>query len=232
MSYQQNVDKAIRVLKERAKISNLMIGLSGGKDSLCLCELVKMAGIKNVGYFNMEFLPNLRIQDDLLRYPCERFGIDFDSIDRVPSEHFMKCMHYSAYTWWSRSAMKTYPNVSRTDIFKFIAKKHKASIITGVKKCDSMQMLRMLSKAAGTCIYPLEDWTLKDVLTFMSDRKIAIPPLTKKGCRGVGLEYNNLKFIFENYPDDFAKIEEIFPFARVILLTHKYFNIKDTMRIV
>lgn len=229
-SLEENVQTAIRILKERSKISNLMIGLSGGKDSLCLCELVKMAGISNVGYFNMEFLPNLRIQDDLMRFPCERFGIDFDSIVRVPSEHFNNCMHYSLYTWYSTKAKKDFPKMKRTDIFRFIAKKYKASIVVGTKKSDSMQMNRMVSRGFGTCIYPMAEWGLNDVFTFMQKRNIAIPPLTKKGCRGVGIDPNDLKFILDYYPDDFEAIEEVFPFVRALLLPYKYFGLKQTVR--
>ncbi len=70
---EEKVSKSITELKKKATISKLMIGFFGGKDSLCLCELVKMAGITNVGYFNMEFLPDLRIQKELLAYPIIRF---------------------------------------------------------------------------------------------------------------------------------------------------------------
>ena len=192
-----------------------------------------MAGVQDkTGYFFMEFMPDLQIQEDLLDYPCKRFDIDKDSIVRVSSEHFTKCMHYSAYTWYSKRAKKDFPDISRTEVFKYIAKSTKSTIVTGVKKCDSMQMQRMLSKAVGTCIYPMENWTLNDVLTFMKERNISIPPLTKKGCRGVGITYNEIKFIQENYPDDFRRIETVFPFIQALLLSHKYFGIKDTMRIV
>lgn len=164
---EDKVNKSIKELKQKASISKLMIGLSGGKDSLCLCELIKMAGITNVGYFFMEFLPDLRIQDELLAYPIVRFNIPENSIERIPSEHFMKCMHYCAYTWYSEQAKKDFPNISRTDVFKVIAKKHKATIVTGVKKCDSLQMQRMVNNNVGIAMYPLKDWTLEDVFTFM-----------------------------------------------------------------
>lgn len=232
MSLPRHVNEAVRAIADRSRISRLMIGLSGGKDSLCLCELVRMAGAENVGYFFMEFLPDLRIQEDLLDYPCRRFGIDKDSIFRVPSEHFIKCMHYSAYTWHSKRARKDFPDMSRTDVYRYVAKANRATIVVGVKKADSMQMMRMVTKGDGTCIYPMENWSLNDVLTFMRDRSIAIPPLTKSGCRGVGISYNELKFIYDNYPDDFARIERVFPFCRALLLSHSYFGIKDTLRVI
>lgn len=230
---EKKVQKSIDILKSRSNISRLLIGLSGGKDSLCLCELVKMAEITNVKYFNMEFLPDLRIQRDLLEYACHRFNIPYEQIIKIPSEHFMKCMHSSAYTWYSEKAKKDFPNVSRTDVFKIIAKENKGTVVTGVKKVDSIQMQRMVNQNRGICLYPIADWDLKDVLTFMKLRKISIPSLTKKGCRGVGIaDDTGLFFILENYPDDFAKIEKVFPFVRATLLKYKYFGLKRTMRII
>lgn len=232
MDLEEKVADSIRILKNKALISNLLIGLSGGKDSLCLCELVKMAGITNVKYFHMEFLPNLRIEQDLLAYPIVRFNIPEQDIIKVPSEHFIKCMHSSVFTWYSEQAKKDFPNCSRTDIYKSILKNHKGTIVIGVKKCDSLMMQRMVNKNAGLAIYPMKEWNLNDVLTFMKLRHIDIPPLTKKGCRGVGLEDTNLLFIYDNYPDDFERLERVFPFIRVVPLKYKYFDLHRSMRIV
>lgn len=230
---EDKVKKSIDLLKSKALISTLLIGLSGGKDSLCLCELVKMAGITNVKYFNMEFLPDLRIQNELLAYPIIRFNIPEDSIIKTPSEHFMKLMHYSAYTWYSPEAVKQYKNISRTDVFKYISREHKGTIVVGVKKQDGIQMQRLINGNKGVAMYPIKDWTLNDVLTFMKLRNIDIPPLTRKGCRGVGITpHSSILFIHDYYYDDFLKIEKIFPFVRAIILQYKYFNLKRTMRIV
>ena len=225
------ITEAVNILTERSRISNIMVGLSGGKDSLCLCQLVKMAGIKNVGYFHMDFLPNLRVEDDFLRYPCERFGIDIESIERVQSEHFYKCMRYSLYTWYSKSAKKDFPNISRTEIYNFIGRKHNATVATGVKIADSMQMERMVTLNRGTCIYPIKHWNMKDVFAFMNEYKIGIPPLTKMGVRGVGLDQYDLHMIEKYYPDDLEKIEEIFPFCRALILPYKYFGLKESVRL-
>ena len=231
--FSDKVQKSIDILKKRACISRLLIALSGGKDSLCLCELVKMAEITNVKYFNMEFLPDLRIQYELLEYACHRFNIPYEQIIKVPSEHFMKCMHNSAYTWYSQNAKKDFPNVSRTKVFKTVAQEYKGSVVAGVKASDSLKMRDVIRQNIGTCVYPLADWTLKDVLTFMKLRKIDIPSLTKRGCRGVGIfPEESLLFIRDNYPDDFLKIEKVFPFVRAITLKYEYFDLQRTMHIV
>ena len=229
---EQKVRKSVEIIKARALISNIIVGLSGGKDSLCLCELVRMAGVKTPAYFHMEFLPGLRIERDMLEYACQRFGIKYEDILNVPSEQYIKAMHYSAYTWYSPKAKKTFPNCSRTDVFKSVSGRLKGTVITGVKKADSMMMTRMINNNRGVVLYPMADWTLKDVFTFMEIRKIKIPELIRKGCRSIGLGYNNLKFIADNYPDDYEKIQQVFPFAPVILKTVEYFDLHKSMRIV
>jgi 3'-phosphoadenosine 5'-phosphosulfate sulfotransferase (PAPS reductase)/FAD synthetase len=227
---EERVEKSVKLLKEKAFLGTLLIGLSGGKDSLCLCELVKIAEITNVKYFFMYFLPDLRIQDDLLAYPVRRFNIPEHDVIKTPSEHFMACMRNGIYTWPS-SKSKEMPNISRTDIFRKIAKEHKGIIITGVKKSDGIVMSRMIEQNRGVATYPIRDWTLKDVFVFMELRHIAIPPLTKAGCRGVGIEDANILFIYENYYDDFLKIESVFPFARAIVKKYAYYNLKKSFRV-
>jgi 3'-phosphoadenosine 5'-phosphosulfate sulfotransferase (PAPS reductase)/FAD synthetase len=228
---EDKIVKSVKVLKEKAFLGTLLIGLSGGKDSLCLCELVKIAEITNVKYFFMYFLPELRIQDDLLAYPMRRFNIPEHDIIRTPSEHFMLCFRNGVYTWPS-SKSKEIPAVSRTDIFRKLAKEHKGIIITGVKKSDGIVMSRMVDQNRGIATYPIKDWTLKDVFTFMELRHIDIPALTKAGCRGVGIEDANILFIYENYYDDFLRIEAVFPFVRAIVKKYGYYNLKHSFRVV
>jgi 3'-phosphoadenosine 5'-phosphosulfate sulfotransferase (PAPS reductase)/FAD synthetase len=230
--FEEKVQKSIDILKSRSHISRLLIGLSGGKDSLVLCELVKMAEITNVQYFNMEFLPNLQIQYDLLEYACQRFNIPYEQIIKVPSEHFIACMRTCSYTWYSDKAMKDFPNLSRTKVFQSVARQYKGTVVTGVKKCDSLMMQRMVNGNKGICIYPLADWNLEEVLTFMKLRQIKIPDLLKKGVRGIGLDDSSIMYIYENYKEDFNKIEKVFPFVKSIILKYKYFDLHKSLRLV
>jgi tRNA(Ile)-lysidine synthase TilS/MesJ len=223
------IAESVEVLKGKSFLGTLLVGLSGGKDSLCLCELIKIAEITNVKYFFMYFLPELRIQDDLLAYPIRRFNIPEHDIIKTPSEHFMLCFRNGIYTWPS-SKPKEIPVVSRTDVFRKLAKEHKGIVVTGVKKSDGIIMSRMVDRNRGAAVYPMKDWTLKDVFTFMKLRHIEIPALAKEGCRGVGIEDANLLFIYKHYYDDFLRIEEVFPFVRAVVKKYGYFNLKNSFR--
>lgn len=228
--FEKKVQKSIDELKARSHISRLLIALSGGKDSLCLCELIKMAEITNVKYFNMEFLPDLQIQKDLLDYACKRFNIPYEQIIKVPSEHFINCMRHSAYKWYNENAKKEFPQTSRTDIYRLVAQENKGTVITGVKKADSLMMMRKINNNGGVELCPLRDWKLEDVLMFMKLRNINIPDLIKQGVRGVGLEDHSISYIYEHYPEDYKKILETFQFAGAMVHKYKYFDINKSVR--
>lgn len=229
-AFERKVSKAVDLCRGRAQVSRLLVGLSGGKDSLCLCELVKMAEATDVRYFNMEFLPGLRIQFDMLQYACRRFNIPYDDIIRVPSEHFIKCMHYCLYTWHNEQAKKDFPDISRKKVYAHIAREYQGTIVTGVKRSDGLMMMRKVDQNKSNELMPLKDWTLQDVLMFLKLRNIALPELGKRGVRGVGIEDGSLLYIHDHYPDDWERILEYFPFVGAMVYKYKYFDIKKTAR--
>lgn len=61
---------------EKARLNDpkILVGLSGGKDSLATLDLcIKAFGKANVYPFCMEFIPNLRVIDEMLGYAIKRF---------------------------------------------------------------------------------------------------------------------------------------------------------------
>lgn len=231
MDLSQKIDKSIKMIQRQAILTPLIIGLSGGKDSLILCQLFRLAGVK-AKYFHMYFMPNLRIERDMLAYAKARFNIKDDDIFQYPSEHFVASFKNGYYTWGLYELKKGIKEFKRKDLFRMIAKQHKACICTGVKKTDGIQMTRMLDHNTGIGIYPLIDWTLSDVFTFMKAYKIEVPELILKGCRGVGLVDESILFMAEHYPDDIERISKVFPFVKAIIYKYKYYDLKKTFRVV
>ena len=85
---QKKIQKAISVLeKARLDFPKILVGLSGGKDSVATLDLcLKVFGKENVACFNMFYLPDLQCQEKMLSYAQKRFGIN--DIIRVPAENF------------------------------------------------------------------------------------------------------------------------------------------------
>ena len=93
-------------------------------------------------------------------------------------------------------------------------------------------MQRLLEHNKGIGIYPLMDWTLEDVLTFLKMYKIDLPPLTLKGIRGIGIMDEDILFINEYYPDDIERIERFFPFIKAVIYKYKYYELTKKVRLV
>ena len=71
-------------------------------------------------------------------------------------------------------------------------------------------------------VYPIWDWKTKDVYSFMKVRKIPISaPLGQryKGqSSGIGITAPQLTWLCREHPEDFARLEAIFPYARAQVL--------------
>lgn len=224
MTLSDKIDKAIKVIRKQALLTNIIVGLSYGKDSLALCQLFRLAEVKPK-YFHMYFMPNLRIEHELAAYCMARFDIKENEIYQYPSEHFILSYKYGYYTYMLPELKKKIKVIARKQLFAMISKQHKACICTGVKKSDGIMMQRLLEHNKGIGIYPLMDWTLQDVLTFLKMFKIDLPPLTLKGVRGVGLADEDILFMNEYYPDDIERIAQVFPFIKAVIYKYKYYNL-------
>jgi tRNA(Ile)-lysidine synthase TilS/MesJ len=145
-----NLTRAFQVLDSRREMEpRALVGFSGGKDSLvCLDMAVKVYGVKNVVPFIMEFMPGLRITDEMTGPALKRYG--FKEIKKYPAEAFFGNYKQGFYGWEGRDKQNI-PNVSRKSIMKMIAIENKIStIIMGIKSCDSMLIRNAVKKTLCT----------------------------------------------------------------------------------
>ena len=83
-----NLTRAFQILEDRREMEpRALVGFSGGKDSLaCLDMAVKVYGVKNVVPFIMEFMPGLRITDEMTKPALARYG--FKELKNILQKHF------------------------------------------------------------------------------------------------------------------------------------------------
>lgn len=92
----------------------------------------------------------------------------------------------------------------------------------GMKKADSLNRRLMLNTfengESNGKVYPLQDWTNKDVLSYMKIKKLPQPiRYSAKASGGVGFNLDCFLFLREKYPDDLKKILKAFPMSEKIL---------------
>lgn len=214
-----HIEDAIDIL-ELAKIKEpqALVALSGGKDSLVVLDLaMKVYGKKNLRYFNLEFLPGMKANEEMLEYPMKRFGIT--EIQRYPHEAFLRAYSSGAFSWESDKKDKL-PKIGRNEMYDMIARVNKVNtIITGLKRIDQFTVSLQIKWGgvyAGV-VMPIFQWSTPDVLDYLKGNKIEIPLSYEMGYRGIGLSYECLKHFENYYPEDLAKMERYFPFCRAII---------------
>lgn len=97
-------------------------------------------------------------------------------------------------------------------------------VFLGMKKADGMNRRLMLQGYEqhgyenNGLVYPLAEWTQKDILAYMRQKKLPQPVrYSLKASNGVGFNLDCFLWLRENYPQDLERIYKTFPFSRRIL---------------
>jgi 3'-phosphoadenosine 5'-phosphosulfate sulfotransferase (PAPS reductase)/FAD synthetase len=111
---------------------------------------------------------------------------------------------------------KQLPDIKQRDMYDIIRGDTGADfIITGAKLADSAWRRRYfnLTKDWTDVIHPIKDWNKLDVLGYLRTRGIPEPPSSGKNATGIGVDETSVLWLSDNYPDDFKKLCEVFPYA-------------------
>jgi len=225
----KKISKSLTILeKSHSHINNqILVGLSGGKDSLAVYDLcVRVFGAANVVPFHLTFLPNLRVINEMLATPIKKFGIK--KILDYPDYTFFAYYKSGMYSWESADRASL-PDLTRKMIYTYIAKTAKINkMALGIKKNDNIRMRQQVenNRMYGGTVLPIYDWTTSEVLTYLRLREIEIPKQYYEGFRGIDLNDESLLYLYKNFPDDFEKIELYFPFVRAVIKQYEHYQMK------
>lgn len=206
--------------------NRILVGLSGGKDSLVVYDLCQRVFGSGVVPFHLTFLPDLRVIKEMLSIPIKKFGIK--KILDYPDYTFFAYYKEGMYSWESQDR-QSLPDLTRKMIYTYIAKTSKINkMALGIKKNDSIRMKQQIdhNRIFGGTILPIYDWTTSEVLTYLRLREIEIPKQYYEGFRGVDLNDESIMYLAKHYPDDLEKIESFFPFVRAVIKQYEFYNMK------
>lgn len=168
----------------------------------------------------MHMIPGLRFQENHLCYLENRYGIQ---IDRVPHWAMSQAYSSGAFRWLSRGScpVLSYQEVKdaqreRTGI---------AWIVAGEKRSDSLFRAKVIAQHGGIRMetrdaFPIAYWTDRQVLLYCRTRNIVLPADYRMVGRSISCQLTDeaLVAIREHFPDDYAKILEVFPLAEAATL--------------
>ena len=166
------------------------------------------------------------------------FVKDLDHINRYinwvkikyPNVEFVQVPHWNL-TYLLRSGLYCVPNskvklLKLKDIEQAMRLKYDCYYtFYGMKKADGMNRRLMLNTYTNGenngKVYPLQDWTQKDILAYMRQNKIPMPiRYSSKASGGVGFNLECYLWMRENAPKDLEKVLKVFPMSGKILFDY------------
>lgn len=214
-----NTKKVIQTI--RVKSDSCILFCSLGKDSLVTLDLIYPKFERVICVF-MYFVPGLK--------HIQRW-IDWLKA-KYPKVEFIEVPHWNL-TYILRSGLYCVPNpkiklLKLADVVKSVRLQTGIYYtFLGMKKADSMNRNLMLKGYEAQCyennglVYPLAEWTQKDVLAYMKMRHLPQPiRYSLKASSGIGFNLDCMMWLEKNFPQDLQKIYKVFPMSERVLWEH------------
>jgi hypothetical protein len=103
-------------------------------------------------------------------------------------------------------------------------------IAMGGKKADSLWRRRQMKVNSWykDLLLPLKDWSKLDVLAYLKARGLPIPVAESKSAaiNGISLVTPSVLWMHDNYPDDYKKLLDWFPFAEAIVKRREWYGVQ------
>lgn len=209
--------EVIRSISQRT--DRVLLFYSGGKDSIVLLDLLT-PHFKEVVCVFMYFVKDLDHIDRYLSWATKRYS----------NVTMMQVPHWNL-TYVLRSGTFCVPN-PRVKLMKLADVDKAVKLQTGIeysfygmKKADSLNRRLMLMSEGpviGDKVYPLSDWTGKEVLAYMKQKKLPMPVrYSDKASGGVGFSPECYRWMKHNAPGDLEKVLRAFPLSEKILIDNQ-----------
>ncbi len=200
-------------IKVQSRVTDsVLVGFSGGKDSIVTLDLC-MRYFKRVIPFFLYIVPNLGFQERTLQWYENRYDTE---IIRLPHFEVSNFMRYGSF----REPDQKVPIVGITDEYNYLRLLTGATWIAAGERIDDSIIRRAMIKQSGSIdqkrarFYPLAYWKKKEVLGYIKHHRLKLPTDSKGlGFSFKSLEGRELAFVKKHYPEDYAKIESLYPYC-------------------
>lgn len=223
MAIQDTTQKSIDTVRQQSDSAILFCSL--GKDSLVLLDLIYPKFERVVCVF-MYFVKDLEHINRWINWVKAKY----------PNIEFVQVPHWNL-SYILRGGLYCVPQpkikiIKLIDVVKAVKLKYGIDyVFLGMKKADGMNRRLMLKGYEENeyindgLVYPLADWTQKDVLAYMKQHGLPEPVrYSLKASSGVGFNLECFLWLEKHYPQDLKKIYKVFPMAERILW--EYYNKK------
>jgi phosphoadenosine phosphosulfate reductase len=222
MEYIQHNETIKKLQGIAQKRDTVICAFSGGKDSLVCLDLCCRT-FKNVIPFFMYFIPGLECCEIMLRYAEDRWGV---KVLQYPHWLLTRVIRNGIYCKPTKKDFAGLPEFTTHDIYKIVMQDTGVRcLVTGAKDSDSMWRRRYFTiTKMPELVFPIKAWNKFDVVSYLKRRDIPIPQSSGAAAGGVDLSTGSLLFLYKNYPRDFARIRECFPFIDAVIYREKWYG--------
>lgn len=215
-----SIEKATDIISSvSSNTRRAILFYSCGKDSLALLDLIYPHFDEVICVF-MYFVPDLDHVNRYLNWAKTRYPKI--KIEQIP--------HWNL-TYILRKGIYCVPNYKQklfkiAEIDSSMRLKYGTDYtFYGMKKADSLNRRLMLNTYTNGQnngkVYPLTDWTNKEVMAYIKAKKIPEPVrYSKNASGGVGFNIECFLYLREHFPQDLKKILAAFPLSEIILINH------------
>lgn len=224
-------ETAERLRELAKKHPRVLVSYSGGKDSSVCLDMCFRSGFTEIQPFFMYLVPGLKFVQDRLDWAEQKYGV---KIMHVP--HWMCYKYLREEIFCSTRWTVDLPEIRTGDINAVLCERTGISlVINGGKKSDGLWRKRFIwgLRNNAALSHPIENWNKWDVYAYLKTNNIAVTKdsvdMGAKGA-GVGLHPRSLLWIYDNHPDDFKKIEKVYPYARSVVYRREWYNIGPDYR--
>jgi 3'-phosphoadenosine 5'-phosphosulfate sulfotransferase (PAPS reductase)/FAD synthetase len=211
----------------RKNYDSCIVSYSGGKDSLCVLDLVSKAGFVKVVCMSMHFLPNLKVLEKQNNYAKERYKVDFYSYQDPSLINWLWYAEYNDFTEKIDKLSSYYD----TPIVSACRKESGLELIaSGHKRTDAMGQGLANAKKANklkNSMQPIINWNKFHVLSYMKANNIPVPENDGRNSSSMDLHPKNIIWLYKNHPEDYETVRKVFPYVEAIIKRKEYYNIPE-----
>ena len=155
-----------------------IVFFSTGKDSVVMLDLIQRFFKRpEHEYIFLYMYKNLEIRETVLRHYSKKYGIEFQQ-----------------YPQFDVSSRVNGKKLKQANIEKYIRAKHnKIWIFYGYRKSESLERRGMMAHIDNGIdwkykkLYPIADWSAKDVLYYIKQNRLVLPPDYRSGFRDINV---------------------------------------------
>lgn len=197
-----------------------IVSLSGGKDSLAVLDIACQT-FKNVVPFHLYLVRGLRFVEDVLDDCEKRYNL---RVQYYPHTIGMSANYSGIYCDIGSNAAPDLP-IEYKDLvasIQHILGGH--PVLTGCRRSDSHQRRLLMDRGLMPGLHPIANWTKQTVTAFLSRRGIKAPPSMPGRTTGASLAIDDLLWMYDNHPEDFATLAESYPYIHAAVWRRKFYG--------